>query len=175
MFIDFFSSPEDRNLKFQFADLLKGIRLFALFLSLLLPGLYVAITTYHQELIPTEFLFAIIASRNNVPFPVIFEILIMEISLELIREAGVRVPSPLGQTISIVRSLNFRRSCCFCKLSKSNFSYCYCYYWYNFVCCSGLFIKFPFASCKIYLHCTWLSCWIFRNCFWTCYTFSNTC
>lgn len=117
MFIDFFASPEDKNLKYQFANLLKGIRLLALFLSILLPGLYVAITTYHQELIPTEFLFAIIASRSNVPFPIIFEILIMELSLELIREAGVRVPSPLGQTISIVRSTYFRRSCSFGKFS----------------------------------------------------------
>ena len=98
-FIDFLSSAEDRNIKYQFSDLLKCIRLIALFLTLLLPGLYVAVTTFHQELLPTEFLFAIIASRSNVPFPVIFEILIMEISLELIRESGVRVPTPLGQTI----------------------------------------------------------------------------
>ena len=97
--IDFLSTQEDRNLKSQFVDLLKGIRLLAIFFTLLLPGLYVAVTTFHQELVPTELLFAIVASRSNVPFPVIFEILIMEISLELIRESGVRVPSPLGQTI----------------------------------------------------------------------------
>ncbi len=95
--------------------MLKSIRLLALFLTLLLPGLYIAVTTFHQELIPTEFLFAIIASRDNVPFPVIFEILIMEISLELIRESGIRVPTPLGQTIGIVRCINSRRGCCFCK------------------------------------------------------------
>lgn len=83
--------------------MLRIIRLFALFITLLLPGLYIAITTFHQELIPTELLFAIVASRRNVPFPVIFELLIMEISLELIRESGVRVPAPLGQTIGIVR------------------------------------------------------------------------
>ena len=69
--------------------------MLALFITLLLPGLYVAVSTFHQELIPTELLFAIVASRSNVPFPVIFEILIMEISLELIRESGVRVPAPL--------------------------------------------------------------------------------
>lgn len=113
--IDYLSSPEDRNIKYQFSDLLKGIRFFALFLTLLLPGLYVATTTFHQELIPTEFLFAIIASRNNVPFPVILEILIMEISLELIRESGVRVPGPLGQTIGIVRRFDFGRCSCYCK------------------------------------------------------------
>ncbi len=108
IFIDYLTSPEDRNLKHQFANLLKSIRLLALFLTLLLPGLYVATITFHQELIPTEFLFAIVASRNNVPFPVIFEILIMEVSLELIRESGVRVPGPLGQTIGIVRCSDFR-------------------------------------------------------------------
>lgn len=90
--IDFLTSPEDINLKFQFSDFLKGIRLIALFITLTLPGLYIAITTFHQELIPTEFLFAIVASRNNVPFPIIFEILTLELALELIRESGIRVP-----------------------------------------------------------------------------------
>lgn len=99
VFIDFLTSQEDRNLKYQFTDFLKAIRALALALTLLLPGLYIAITTFHQELIPTELLFAIVASRSNVPFPIIFEILIMEISLELIQESGVRVPGPLGQTI----------------------------------------------------------------------------
>lgn len=93
--IDFLTSAEDKNIKYQLANLLKAIRLLALFITLLLPGLYVAITTFHQELVPTELLFAIVASRSNVPFPVIFEILIMEVSLELIRESGVRVPAPL--------------------------------------------------------------------------------
>lgn len=106
--IDFLSSAEDRNLKYQFSNLLKLVRFLALFITLLLPGLYIAVTTFHQELIPTELLFAIVASRSNVPFPVIFEILIMEISLELIRESGVRVPAPLGQAIGIVRCNCFR-------------------------------------------------------------------
>lgn len=106
--IDFLSTAEDRNIKYQFADLLKSVRLLALFITLLLPGLYIAITTFHQELIPTELLFAIVASRSNVPFPIIFELIIMEVSLELIRESGVRVPGPLGQTIGIVRCVDFR-------------------------------------------------------------------
>lgn len=106
VFIDFLTSPEDLNLKYQFSDFLKSIRLLGLFVTLLLPGLYIAITTFHQELIPTEFLFAIVASRNNVPFPIIFEIFTLEIALELIRESGIRVPGPLGQTIGIVRCFN---------------------------------------------------------------------
>lgn len=104
-FMDFLSSQEDTNIRYQYANLLKIIRGIALFLALLLPGLYIAISNYHQELIPAELLFAIVSSRASVPFPVILEILIMEVSFELIREAGVRVPSPLGPTIGIVGAL----------------------------------------------------------------------
>ena len=103
--IDFVSSPEDTNLKFQFANFLKFLRLLAMVITLLLPAFYVAMTNFHQELIPTELLFSMIASRENVPFPMIFEILVMEISFELIREAGLRVPSPIGPTIGIVGAL----------------------------------------------------------------------
>lgn len=103
--IDFVSSPEDTNLKYQFANFLKFLRLIAMVITLLLPALYIAMTNFHQELIPTELLFSILASRENVPFPVIFEILVMEISFELIREAGLRVPSPIGPTIGIVGAL----------------------------------------------------------------------
>ena len=59
-------------------------------ITLLLPGMYVAIVTYHEEVIPTELLFSIVASRSNVPFMVIVEILLMEVSFEVIREAGLR-------------------------------------------------------------------------------------
>lgn len=105
VFVDFLSSPEDLNLKFQFSNLQKTIRLLAMFLSLLLPGLYIAITNYHQELLPTELLFTMTAARESVPFPTFIEILLMEISFELIREAGLRVPTPLGSTIGIVGAL----------------------------------------------------------------------
>ena len=94
-FIDFLESSEDKNIKYQFANLLKIIRIGALLITLLLPGLYVAITSFHQEFIPTELLFAIVASRATVPFSIIFEIIIMELSFELIREAGLRVPTPI--------------------------------------------------------------------------------
>lgn len=97
--IDFLSSPEDLNLKHQYSNLLKIVRVLAAIITILLPGLYVAITNYHSELLPTELVFTIAASRSNVPFPVIFEILLMEISFELIREAGLRVPTPIGPTI----------------------------------------------------------------------------
>ena len=105
IFVDFISSPEDTNLRPQFANLLKFIRLFAMFITLLLPSLWIAVTNFHQELIPTELLFSIVASRESVPFPVIFEVLLMEISFELIRESSLRVPSPIGSTIGIVGAL----------------------------------------------------------------------
>ena len=108
VFIDFLSSPEDMNLKFQYSNLLKIVRIIAFVITLFLPGIYVAITNYHTELLPTELLFTIAASRNTVPFPIIFEILLMEISFELIREAGLRVPTPIGPTIGIVGALILR-------------------------------------------------------------------
>lgn len=103
--IDFLTSPEDRNLKSIFANFLRAIRLICSFFALLLPGLYVAITSFHIEIIPTELLYSILAARESVPFPVIFEILIMEISFEIIREASLRVPSAIGSTIGIVGAI----------------------------------------------------------------------
>ena len=102
---DFLSSPEDTNFKFQFSDMLRLIRLVAIFFALFLPGIYVAVTAYHHELLPTELLFTIEAASETVPFPTIIEILLMEVSFELIREAGLRVPSPIGPTIGIVGGL----------------------------------------------------------------------
>lgn len=103
--IDFLTSPEDTNLKPQFANFLKVVRIISSFFALLLPELYIAITNFHREIIPTELLFSILSSRQSVPFPIIVEILIMEISFEIIREAGLRVPSPIGPTLGIVGAL----------------------------------------------------------------------
>jgi len=103
--IDFLSSPEDTNLKSNFANFLRFLRIIAVIITLLLPGVYIAITSFHQEILPTELLFSILSSRENVPFPIIVELLIMEIAFELIREAGLRIPSPIGSTIGIVGGL----------------------------------------------------------------------
>ena len=103
--IDYMGSPEDTNIKPLFANFLKALRFMALLVTLLLPGGYVAITSFHQEILPTELLFSILAARQYVPFPIIVELLVMELSFELIREAGLRVPSPVGPTIGIVGAL----------------------------------------------------------------------
>ena len=103
--IDFLTSPEDTNLKTIFANFLKIIRIISAFFALFLPGLYIAITSFHREIIPTELLFSILSSRQSVPFPIILEILMMEISFEIIREAGLRVPAPIGPTLGIIGAL----------------------------------------------------------------------
>lgn len=105
IFTDFLVSPEDLNLKHQYSNFIRVLRAVAMVFTLLFPGIYMAITNFHQELIPTELLYTIISSRELVPFPILFEILVMEISFELIREASIRVPSPVGPTIGIVGAL----------------------------------------------------------------------
>lgn len=104
-FFDLLESLEDHNINYHFANLLKFIRLIACFISVLLPGFYIAITGFHEELIPTELLFSIISSRQAVPISIAIEIIIMEIAFELIHEAGIRVPSPISSTMSIVGAL----------------------------------------------------------------------
>ena len=102
---DFLFSPEDTNFRPIFTNFIRLIRIIAAIITLLLPGTYMAITSFHQEILPTELLLSILSARENVPFPIIFELLLMEFSFELIREAGLRVPSPIGSTIGIVGAL----------------------------------------------------------------------
>ncbi len=102
---DLVHSAEDAYLRFPYVNFLRIIRYTGIVLSLLLPGLYIAITNYHQEMIPTDLLFAIEASREKVPFPSIVEIMIMEFAFELIREAGIRIPGPIGPTLGIIGAL----------------------------------------------------------------------
>lgn len=102
---DFMHTTEDNYVRFPYATLLRFFRAPALFLSILLPGLYIAVVTFHQEMIPTDLLFAIAAAREKVPLPMFLELLLMEIAFEIIREASIRTPSPMGQTLGIVGTL----------------------------------------------------------------------
>lgn len=102
---EFLHTTEDSNVRFPYVNFIRIIRILGIAIALLLPGAYIAITNYHQEMIPTNLLFAIEASRENVPFPSVIEILIMEFCFELIREAGLRVPGAIGSTIGIVGGL----------------------------------------------------------------------
>jgi spore germination protein len=105
MFVDFFGTSEDYYVRTVFASLIRLLRLFAFFIALTLPSLYVALSTFHPELIPTVLLLTILDSREGIPFPALFEALIMEIVFELLREAGIRLPRPVGAAVSIVGAL----------------------------------------------------------------------
>lgn len=98
-------SSDDFSLNLFYTNMLRIVRWASAFLSLLLPSMYLAISTFHQEAIPTELLLSIAAARAQVPFPTILEILFMEFSFELIREGGLRIPGILGSTIGIVGAL----------------------------------------------------------------------
>lgn len=98
-------SPEDSYMRWPYGTLIRLIRFVAAFIATLLPGIYVAITNFHQEMIPTELLIAIAKAKENVPFPTIVEVVLMELSFELIREAGIRIPGIIGNTLGIIGAL----------------------------------------------------------------------
>lgn len=98
-------APDDYYDSMYIATLLRLVRFIALFASFLLPSLYIALTTFHQEMIPTALALSIAAGRETVPFPALIETLFMEITFEFLREAGLRLPKAIGNTISIVGAL----------------------------------------------------------------------
>ncbi|MET1014454.1 MAG: spore germination protein [Paenisporosarcina sp.] len=105
LFIDFFQSVEDYTERFDIATAIRFLRTVIFFISLVGPAIYIAATTFHQEMIPTKLAIIIAAQRESVPFPAFFEALIMEITFEILREAGIRMPKAMGSTISIVGAL----------------------------------------------------------------------
>ncbi|OFW78023.1 MAG: hypothetical protein A2201_05340 [Alicyclobacillus sp. RIFOXYA1_FULL_53_8] len=105
VFWSLMQTPEDAYIKFPFGTFLRLLRWLALVTAVLMPAFYIAVTNYHPEMIPTDLLLAIAGSREKVPFPAIVEILLMEFSIELIREAGIRIPSVIGPTIGLVGAL----------------------------------------------------------------------
>ncbi|XEC96288.1 spore germination protein [Paenibacillus tarimensis] len=100
-----FQTVEDYYTSYIFGTLIRWLRYLFAFLALLLPSIYIAITTFHPEMIPTSLVLSIAASREIAPFPALVETLMMEVAFEGLREAGVRLPRPVGQTISIVGAL----------------------------------------------------------------------
>ncbi|SHJ46907.1 spore germination protein [Paramaledivibacter caminithermalis] len=105
LFIEAFQTTEDYYSRPLLPAMLRLIRYFAFFISLTMPGLYIAFTSYHQEMIPTILLVTIMASREAIPFPVFIETSIMMIIFEILRESGVRLPRKVGQAVSIVGAL----------------------------------------------------------------------
>jgi spore germination protein len=101
-FFDFFESPDDYNQRWIIGTGVRILRYLALFITLILTAFYVSISTYHYEMIPQSLLQSIMQSRSRVPFPPIIEAIFLEIVIELLREAGARLPTKIGQTIGIV-------------------------------------------------------------------------
>lgn len=98
-------ASDDTFMRWQYATFLRIIRIIGIVMSLFLPGLYVALTLHHTHLIPLPLLLSIAETRADVPFSILFEVLLMEFSFYLINEAGTRIPSQIGSTISIVGAL----------------------------------------------------------------------
>ncbi|MBB6735196.1 spore germination protein [Cohnella zeiphila] len=104
-FTEFFQSGEDYYQRTIFSSIIRILRINAFIIALTLPSLYIALTTYHPELIPTILLLAVIDAREGIPLPAFFEALLMEFFFELLREAGVRLPKSIGSAVSIVGAL----------------------------------------------------------------------
>jgi len=101
-FFEFFASPDDYYQRWAIGTATRVLRFIALFITLSFTALYVSVTTFHYEMIPEALLLTITESRSRVPFPPIYEALLMEVTIELLREAGARLPTKIGQTIGIV-------------------------------------------------------------------------
>lgn len=105
LFIEFLITNEDYYLKFVPGTINRWIRYFSFVLTLILPGVYLAITTFHQEVIPTPLLITFIKARSKVPYSALLECFLMLLIYEVLREAGVRMPRTVGQAMSVVGAL----------------------------------------------------------------------
>ncbi len=103
--VQFYHSPEDYYERFLIGTLIRFLRMFAMTIALFLPSLYIAFSSFHPEMIPSRLVIAMAAGRSTVPFPSVVEAFMMEVSIEILREASVRLPGPIGPTIGIVGAL----------------------------------------------------------------------
>lgn len=101
----FIKTSDDYYNRWEVATFGRLLRYIASFFAMTFPGLYLAVTNFHTQVLPTTLLLSFQAARQGVPFPAVFEVLLMEISFELLREAGVRLPGAMGNTIGIVGGL----------------------------------------------------------------------
>ncbi|WP_134702399.1 spore germination protein [Ammoniphilus sp. YIM 78166] len=105
LFGQFYQASEDYYQRADIGTLLRLLRYLCFFIALLGPSLYIAVTTFHQEMLPTPLLINLAAQREGVPFPAFVEAVMMEVTFEILREAGVRMPRAVGQAVSIVGAL----------------------------------------------------------------------
>lgn len=104
-FIDFFHTPDDYYQKNINTTFIRILRFLAFLIAIFLPGYYISITTYNPTSIPTNLLLNLISQHTNVPFPAFFEILIMIIAFEILRESDIRIPNKVGSSVSILGGL----------------------------------------------------------------------
>ncbi|AVI46967.1 spore germination protein [Bacillus licheniformis] len=95
-------SPDDFYERWIATTLIRSLRFSSIFITLFLSAFYISLVSFHQGMLPTALAVTIASTRENVPFPPLLEALIMEVTIELLREAGLRLPNPLGQTIGLV-------------------------------------------------------------------------
>ncbi|NOU75263.1 spore germination protein [Paenibacillus sp. LMG 31458] len=105
LFTQFFQSSEDYYQPAIFSSLIRLLRFLSFGLALLTPSFYIAVSTFHQEMLPTTLLYNLASQREGVPFPAFIEAIMMEVTFEILREASVRMPRTVGQSISIVGTL----------------------------------------------------------------------
>ena len=175
-FLENFQAPDDYYINRYFANFTRVLRWVAFFIATFLPGLYVAIVNYHFALIPSMFLFRLAVARAGVPLPTIIEVLIMVIAFQLIKEAGLRLPQPIGGAMSS-GCFNFRRCCCWSRnFFKNNNNCSSSEYFKLFFNTKGLWsfiymvnnynpCKFFFWSSRLFLNKSYVSIktWRFRN------------
>lgn len=104
-FFSLYQSPDDYNTRSWSGSLIRLIRLISFWIAVNLPAIYIAIIGFHFEILPNDLLMVVKGAVENIPYPPLIEAIIMEFTIELIREAGIRLPAPIGQTIGIVGGL----------------------------------------------------------------------
>ncbi len=105
LFVEHFQSPDDYYLNYLFSSLGRFLRLFGFLLSTSVPAVYVALTCFHHEMLPTQLTMSIAMARQGVPLPTVFETFLMLVMFEILRETGTRMPNAIGQALSIVGAL----------------------------------------------------------------------
>jgi spore germination protein KA len=105
LFIEYFQSNDDYYIHFIFSSISRVIRVISFFLSISVPAIYLALTTFHQEMIPTPLLLSISGARQGIPFPSVVELLALGLAFEMLRETGLRVSANIGNTLGIVGAL----------------------------------------------------------------------
>ncbi|OAA92445.1 spore germination protein [Clostridium coskatii] len=105
IFIELFQSNDDYYINFYFSSISRLLRMLSFIITISLPSIFIALTTFHIEAIPTPLVISITAARQGIPFPITLEALLLLIAFEILRETGVRMPNQIGQAFSIVGAL----------------------------------------------------------------------